>query len=117
MLVEICPSWIAISTAFSYRSLSASGLSGAPPTVRSEEHTSELQSRQYLVCRLLLEKKKNNVVPGLVSHDICVDRLNTRLDFGHASIQYAQCVLLKCKFDLPCKPGPHTHAVSFIDDE
>src|SRR3712207_7127532 len=28
------------------------------PTARSEEHTSELQSRQYLVCRLLLEKKK-----------------------------------------------------------
>src|SRR3712207_8808404 len=31
--------------------------------VRSEEHTSELQSRQYLVCRLLLEKKKNNSTP------------------------------------------------------
>src|SRR3712207_8452658 len=31
---------------------------------RSEEHTSELQSRQYLVCRLLLEKKKNlDIVP------------------------------------------------------
>src|SRR3712207_8803485 len=29
--------------------------------VRSEEHTSELQSRQYLVCRLLLEKKKKRV--------------------------------------------------------
>src|SRR3712207_8867127 len=29
-------------------------------SVRSEEHTSELQSRQYLVCRLLLEKKKKN---------------------------------------------------------
>src|SRR3712207_8562065 len=28
---------------------------------RSEEHTSELQSRQYLVCRLLLEKKKDNI--------------------------------------------------------
>src|SRR3712207_9537470 len=28
------------------------------PRARSEEHTSELQSRQYLVCRLLLEKKK-----------------------------------------------------------
>src|SRR3712207_7618049 len=28
--------------------------------LRSEEHTSELQSRQYLVCRLLLEKKKQN---------------------------------------------------------
>src|SRR3712207_7759405 len=30
-----------------------------PGRLRSEEHTSELQSRQYLVCRLLLEKKKN----------------------------------------------------------
>src|SRR3712207_7366763 len=33
--------------------------------VRSEEHTSELQSRQYLVCRLLLEKKKNVFYPSL----------------------------------------------------
>src|SRR3712207_8427751 len=32
-------------------------LSPIRPTTRSEEHTSELQSRQYLVCRLLLEKK------------------------------------------------------------
>src|SRR3712207_8137620 len=31
-------------------------------SVRSEEHTSELQSRQYLVCRLLLEKKKHLVL-------------------------------------------------------
>src|SRR2546422_8030264 len=31
---------------------------GAPREVRSEEHTSELQSRLHLVCRLLLEKKK-----------------------------------------------------------
>src|SRR5258707_10569572 len=31
---------------------------------RSEEHTSELQSRQYLVCRLLLEKKKKNKHPN-----------------------------------------------------
>src|SRR3712207_7533653 len=31
-----------------------------PSRSRSEEHTSELQSRQYLVCRLLLEKKKYN---------------------------------------------------------
>src|SRR3712207_8178034 len=31
--------------------------------VRSEEHTSELQSRQYLVCRLLLEKKHNQSYP------------------------------------------------------
>src|SRR3712207_7561989 len=32
---------------------------------RSEEHTSELQSRQYLVCRLLLEKKKSHIYPPL----------------------------------------------------
>src|SRR3712207_7873619 len=31
-----------------------------PFAMRSEEHTSELQSRQYLVCRLLLEKKKKH---------------------------------------------------------
>src|SRR3712207_9021588 len=31
------------------------------PRERSEEHTSELQSRQYLVCRLLLEKKNNSI--------------------------------------------------------
>src|SRR3712207_6960361 len=33
--------------------------------LRSEEHTSELQSRQYLVCRLLLEKKKTYPFPSL----------------------------------------------------
>src|SRR5207302_10027099 len=34
------------------------GCRGAPRVLRSEEHTSELQSRENLVCRLLLEKKK-----------------------------------------------------------
>src|SRR3712207_8749839 len=34
------------------------------PELRSEEHTSELQSRQYLVCRLLLEKNKPDSVPS-----------------------------------------------------
>src|SRR3712207_8386211 len=36
------------------------------PLLRSEEHTSELQSRQYLVCRLLLEKKKYCIVPNFL---------------------------------------------------
>src|SRR3712207_7544981 len=40
-----------------------------PPNSRSEEHTSELQSRQYLVCRLLLEKKKS----------LQIDRLDTTI--------------------------------------
>src|SRR2546430_6019211 len=35
---------------------------------RSEEHTSELQSQSNLVCRLLLEKKKNNTIPSLKSY-------------------------------------------------
>src|SRR5256885_2690590 len=61
------------STLFPYttlfRSLLPKGLGGWPrlrrqwrpgPSVRSEEHTSELQSPCNLVCRLLLEKKKNN---------------------------------------------------------
>src|SRR3712207_8913747 len=46
------------------------GLGGMLPghkvTPRSEEHTSELQSRQYLVCRLLLEKKKKDQVTNLI---------------------------------------------------
>src|SRR3989442_5566015 len=36
-----------------------------PATVRSEEHTSELQSRPHLVCRLLLEKKKIDILKVL----------------------------------------------------
>src|SRR3712207_7537171 len=40
--------------------------------VRSEEHTSELQSRQYLVCRLLLEKKK------IIRNDSSNQRTRTR---------------------------------------
>src|SRR5690554_7605136 len=35
---------------------------------RSEEHTSELQSRPHLVCRLLLEKKKNNKITNHRTH-------------------------------------------------
>src|SRR3712207_7447213 len=40
-------------------SVGATPRRGRRPPPRSEEHTSELQSRQYLVCRLLLEKKNN----------------------------------------------------------
>src|SRR2546429_409834 len=38
--------------------------SSEPKSLRSEEHTSELQSRLHLVCRLLLEKKKNRRTPA-----------------------------------------------------
>src|SRR3712207_7185561 len=43
---------------------------------RSEEHTSELQSRQYLVCRLLLEKKNNHMLHitcAIITHSRCVN--------------------------------------------
>src|SRR3712207_8600621 len=49
----------------------------SPELPRSEEHTSELQSRQYLVCRLLLEKKKYNLTllsiyhTHLIIHYLC----------------------------------------------
>src|SRR5947209_10241235 len=44
---------------------------------RSEEHTSELQSRQYLVCRLLLEKKKNSSAQPSVFRTSCALRQHT----------------------------------------
>src|SRR5690606_39833064 len=43
-----------------------------PSSLRSEEHTSELQSRENLVCRLLLEKKNDS---GLIIHDYTVNHL------------------------------------------
>src|SRR3712207_8984896 len=53
-----------------------SGRTGLHLYLRSEEHTSELQSRQYLVCRLLLEKKKkhnNYTLLEIIIHaDVCI---------------------------------------------
>src|SRR3712207_7765050 len=45
-------------TQYTYASVIAATEKGASHAGRSEEHTSELQSRQYIVCRLLLDKKK-----------------------------------------------------------
>src|SRR5438445_8702358 len=45
-----------------------------PRQLRSEEHTSELQSRQYLVCRLLLEKKKNIAATPLIRSSSAAQR-------------------------------------------
>src|SRR2546422_4788870 len=46
---------------------STASLPTKPPGFRSEEHTSELQSRLHLVCRLLLEKKKKTPKTAVVS--------------------------------------------------
>src|SRR3712207_8094925 len=58
-----------INLGLSFTSFCAALLTGSS---RSEEHTSELQSRQYLVCRLLLEKKKNPRC-SLLSDTQCTD--------------------------------------------
>src|SRR2546422_1377061 len=50
----------------------ASASAGSSPRGRSEEHTSELQSRLHLVCRLLLEKKKQRVRPRAEHHEVRV---------------------------------------------
>src|SRR3712207_7278735 len=46
-------------------------------TWRSEEHTSELQSRQYLVCRLLLEKKNDVGLTSTTYSDLPISRTHT----------------------------------------
>src|SRR2546422_8119011 len=51
-----------------YREPERTGLGSEP--IRSEEHTSELQSRLHLVCRLLLEKKKNRLLQWRLI-DVC----------------------------------------------
>src|SRR5258707_9835131 len=49
---------------------------------RSEEHTSELQSRQYLVCRLLLEKKKQTRPPHDGEPLVSIQQIGHRLGGG-----------------------------------
>src|SRR3712207_7703081 len=56
------------SNSLAAASSSGSGEYGYTYDTRSEEHTSELQSRQYLVCRLLLEKKKKNFLSYSLLH-------------------------------------------------
>src|SRR2546429_6912777 len=51
---------------------------------RSEEHTSELQSRLHLVCRLLLEKKKNN-------HFLILSMYTNKLHYGVHIIVLCEC--------------------------
>src|SRR2546429_6848549 len=50
----------------------ATWLDSFPNSKRSEEHTSELQSRLHLVCRLLLEKKKKNGILRPLQLSLCV---------------------------------------------
>src|SRR2546422_2529124 len=60
------------------RGAGSGSLRWSPHLRRSEEHTSELQSRLHLVCRLLLEKKKTKDVPyNNATSDISTERTRT----------------------------------------
>src|SRR5207253_5701564 len=67
---EFCPRWCFDSRKWSAFARDIAGLRQSG--LRSEEHTSELQSRGHLVCRLLLEKKKKNhrKLPYAVREDV-----------------------------------------------
>src|SRR2546422_5248074 len=70
------------------QSLRSSPLVGSgAPRLRSEEHTSELQSRLHLVCRLLLEKKKKNKVQHHTygTRSIVLRRMLTLAHLSHAT--------------------------------
>src|SRR2546422_5233614 len=53
---------------------------------RSEEHTSELQSRLHLVCRLLLEKKKNDQAIPIPIHSFDASRIAAAKSLGNAAV-------------------------------
>src|SRR3712207_7073969 len=75
--------------------------------VRSEEHTSELQSRQYLVCRLLLEKKNNTL------H--CLDR--ALLFFTARLIRStSNCPPVTLDLHTPINKRDHLYAINFHPD-
>src|SRR2546430_12778535 len=63
---------------------SSSGMVGLAGRVRSEEHTSELQSQSNLVCRLLLEKKKKNTVTMMPVTRRCNPRATPACTHKHA---------------------------------
>src|SRR3954449_10025098 len=93
------------STLFPYTTLFRSGSDGDPPhprdapsgvaTIRSEEHTSELQSHSHLVCRLLLEKKKAQK-PSAIAHPASP---------GH---RFARGALLKVRLFLMIRRPPRS---------
>src|SRR3712207_7314747 len=77
---------------------------------RSEEHTSELQSRQYLVCRLLLEKKKKNALKDILTqvHSILLNQMHIRC---HLCIDLCDLTSTPSLTDsIRCRLRHHYHA-------
>src|SRR3712207_8071466 len=78
--------------------LAAPVMTATLPSSRSEEHTSELQSRQYLVCRLLLGKKiavdksATKGIAGVVSHVLVVESVTPAMDAVLAQVAEAVAI-------------------------
>src|SRR5687768_18054198 len=77
-----------------YGNIFSTALSSAPPSdggiyafVRSEEHTSELQSRLHLVCRLLLEKKKKKTKNRISQYKRSQNTISAGRVLNHAVIR------------------------------
>src|SRR2546428_9117476 len=59
---------------------------GAPHVIRSEEHTSELQSRSDLVCRLLLEKKKKRNTQTASAIELALRKITAKIVLQMSSL-------------------------------
>src|SRR2546421_8868675 len=97
---------LAIQLGFAGRILQAARKAGSFSPERSEEHTSELHSRSDLVCRLLLEKKKNSEI----SHSTAVPPSGVRASVRHRTFRS----LRKCR-RAPLKNDTETHCRSVHD--
>src|SRR5436309_3276473 len=93
----------------------------SPTSERSEEHTSELQSRENLVCRLLLEKKKKKkktraekkIIQNISIHE----SQNTIVDYSitlYHSTPSTHCSLLLTPFTLPLLFHTSPHSLSSL---
>src|SRR2546425_5884573 len=91
-LHDALPIWPTPSNCSSHSSARARsrviGVRWSGERTRSEEHTSELQSLAYLVCRLLLEKKKKKISVSVHDYGICTSRS-----------EYGMCVVEQLRHD------------------
>src|SRR5205823_1796860 len=87
---------------------------GANAILRSEEHTSELQSLAYLVCRLLLEKKKKITLKRVIldppSTAVALDRHSTPTSLREDYVASLRVVDVQPR-DCPVDPVPHLHTL------
>src|SRR3712207_7828292 len=80
---------------------------------RSEEHTSELQSRQYLVCRLLLEKKKKN--DEHYKTITCLEIITTRCKKISRNSHLTSCITISTLLEIKHEQYKRVHRSTHVD--